>query len=163
MLQGFYRFGVSTGFAVHLWKSATRQDHKHLREIMTRYLPRDGVAIDVGAHGGQITRLMSSIAPNGAVLAIEPSSYTRVILRVALWVRRIRNVVVVATALGAESGIVLIHTPIKKSGDMGYGLANLAGGGGGGRFSARSRRGCDIRWVGGGVWARARGFYQGGY
>lgn len=43
-----------------------------------------------------------------------------------MWIRGTRNAVVVAMALGAESGVAMLHTPIKRRGDMGYGLANIA-------------------------------------
>jgi FkbM family methyltransferase len=89
-------------------------------------LPEDGVAIDVGAHGGQFTRLLAGLVPHGLVVAVEPSGYARSVLRTALWVRRVGNVVVVAAALGAESGAAMLNTPIKRRGDMGYGLANIA-------------------------------------
>lgn len=122
----FYRFGPSVGWLTHLWKSASRQDHAGWRETLRHHLPADGVAIDVGAHGGQFTRLLAGLAPRGLVVAVEPSGYTRSVLRPTLWARRARNVIVVAAALGAAPGIAMLSTPLKRRGDMGYGLANLA-------------------------------------
>jgi FkbM family methyltransferase len=115
----------SVGWITHVWKSVTRQDHAKWRSTLRRMVPKDGVAIDVGAHGGQFTRLLTEIVPRGLVLAIEPSSYARSVLRTALWIRGVSNVIVVAAAIGAESGIAVLHTPIKRRGDMGYGLAHL--------------------------------------
>lgn len=125
----YYRFRPTFGFLSHLYKSTTFQDHKALIPMISRHLPTDGVAIDVGAHGGQVTRLLAGIASNGLVLAVEPSSYSRAILRVALWLRRVRNTVVFAGALGSTNGTATIHTPLKRYRDMGYGLANLVSGG----------------------------------
>jgi len=121
-----YRFMPSTGWITHLWKSATRQDHAHLRPVLRGLLPADGVAIDVGAHGGQVTRLLAGLAPRGTVVAVEPSGYARSVLRPALWARGHRNVVVVAGALGASPGVAVLRTPIKRHGDMGYGLAHIS-------------------------------------
>ncbi|HEX7390898.1 MAG TPA: FkbM family methyltransferase [Acidiphilium sp.] len=129
-MNDYYRFRLTSGFLIHLWKSITRQDHKNLKVVIRPYLPQDGVAIDVGAHGGQITRLLSRLTPYGKVIAVEPNSYTRSILRMALWLRGCRNVIVVATALGAGFAVSMIRTPIKRHGDMGYGLSNLLDGGG---------------------------------
>lgn len=126
MTERFYRFAPTIGWLTHLWKSSTRQDHAHWRSALKQIIPRDGVTLDVGAHGGQFSRLLAGLAPAGLVVAVEPSSYARSVLRPALWARRTRNTVVVATALGAESGVSLLRTPIKRRGDMGYGLANLA-------------------------------------
>jgi len=134
MLPNFYRFRLTGGFIAHLFKSATRQDHSGLAKLIGHYLPADGVAVDVGAHGGQMTRLLAGIAHNGFVLAVEPSGYARSILRLALFLRGYRNVAVAAMALGAAAGTTLIRTPLKAGGDMGYGLANLIDGGG--RFVA---------------------------
>ena len=86
----------------------------------------DGTAIDVGAHGGQFTQLLAGIVHRGRVIAIEPSSYARSVLTAALRVRRVGNVTVVQTALGAARGVAMLDTPIKKGGDMGYGLAHIA-------------------------------------
>ena len=122
-----YRFAISTGWLSHVWKSAVLQDHRMWVPAISRFLPEDGVAIDVGAHGGQFTRLLCGIAARGHVVAVEPSSYARSVLHLALWLRRVRNVTPVATALGDRPGIAMLRTPIKRHGDMGYGLANLAG------------------------------------
>ena len=89
-------------------------------------MPRNGIAIDVGAHGGQFTRLLSGVAPDGLVIAVEPSSYARSILRIALWFRGARNVLIVATGLGERTAMGMIRTPIKRRGSVGYGLATLS-------------------------------------
>ena len=122
----YYAFRPGVGWLVHLWKSVTRQDHAHWGAAIAEFLPRDGIAIDVGAHGGQFTRLLARLVPDGLVIAVEPSGYARSLLRIALWVRGIRNVVVVAAGLGDAPGVALISTPIKRRGDMGYGLATLS-------------------------------------
>ena len=114
------------GWITHLWKSITRQDYANWRSTLRQMMPDDGVVIDVGAHGGQFTRLLAKVVPRGLVLAVEPSSYARSVLRTALWIRGVNNVIVVATALGAEPGIAVLHTPMKRRGDLGYGLAHIA-------------------------------------
>jgi FkbM family methyltransferase len=129
MMPNVYRFRLTGLYLSHLFKSATRQDHAHLAPLVRAYLPADGVAIDVGAHGGQVTRLLAGIAHRGFVIAVEPSGYARSILRLALYLRGIQNVAIVAMALGASAGPALIRTPLKRHGDLGYGLANLVDGG----------------------------------
>ncbi|WP_158921227.1 FkbM family methyltransferase [Acidisphaera sp. S103] len=126
MPDNYYRFKPSVGWFVHVWKALTRQDHGHWRPFIARYLPRDGIAIDVGAHGGQFTRLLAGMAPDGLVIAVEPSGYARSILRVALWLRGTRNVLVVAAGLGDQVAMAMIRTPIKRRGDLGYGLATFS-------------------------------------
>lgn len=126
----FYRFKPTFGFLSHLYKSTVLQDHTALILLVSAHLPKDGVAIDVGAHGGQVTRLLAKLAPDGLVLSVEPSSYSRAILRVALWLRGVQNAVIFAGALGSANGTATIHTPLKRFRDMGYGLASLIGSGG---------------------------------
>jgi FkbM family methyltransferase len=125
MRPNFYRFRLTGFYLTHLFKSATRQDHASLTTLIRLHLPADGVAIDVGAHGGQVTRLLADIAPDGLIVAVEPSGYARSILRLALFFRGYKNIVIAAMALGAAAGTTLIRTPLKRRGDMGYGLANL--------------------------------------
>ncbi len=125
MATEFYRFRVSVGWLTHLWKSVTRQDHGAWRRVLAPLIPKDAVVIDVGAHGGQFTRLLAGLVPGGLVIAVEPSGYARTVLRTALWLRGVRNVTVFASALGATPCAALLSTPIKRRGDMGYGLAHI--------------------------------------
>ena len=69
--------------------------------------------------------MLSGLTPGGLVVAVEPGSYARSILRMALWLRGARNVIVVAAGLGDKAGAAMIRTPIKRPGDMGYGPATL--------------------------------------
>ena len=124
-MDNTYRFKLTIGWLSHLFKSTTREDHKNLQIVLRNMLPKDGVAIDVGAHGGQITRLLCRLMSKGTVIAVEPSSYSRSILRLALWARHIKNAIVVAGALGDQNGVATIRTPIKDKGDMGYGLTHI--------------------------------------
>ena len=123
-----HRFAPGIGWASHVWKSATRQDHRHLRTLLAGMLPADGVAVDVGAHGGQVTRLLAGLASRGMVIAVEPGGYARSVLRPALWLRGVRNAVVFAGALGEREGVARLVTPIKRGGDVGYGLGRIASG-----------------------------------
>ena len=121
-----YSFAPSMGWLAHLWKSATRQDHAGLLPLLERVLPVDGIALDVGAHGGQVTRLLAGRTTRGRVIAIEPSGYARSILRLALWARGVTNVAVIGVALGERRGMETLTTPLKRNGDVRYGLARVA-------------------------------------
>jgi hypothetical protein len=82
--------------------SVTRQDHAEWRSTLGRVVSKGGVPIHVGAHGGQFTRLLAEMVPRGLVVAIEPSSYARSVLRTALWIRGVSNVIVVAAVMGSR-------------------------------------------------------------
>ncbi len=122
----WFRFRPGWPWLEHVWKSTWLQDHAALGATLRPLLPRDGIALDIGAHGGQVTRLLADLLPQGQVVAVEPSSYARSVLRLNLLVRPRPNVTVVATALGREPGVAVLATPVKRAGAMGYGAASLA-------------------------------------
>lgn len=123
----WYRFRPGIGWFEHLWKSVVMQSHADMRAPLRHVLPVGGIAMDVGAHGGQLTRLLASmVGPSGLIVAVEPSGYARSILGPALFLRRVRNVIVIACALGASNGLLVLRTPLKRLGAMGWGLANLS-------------------------------------
>ena len=94
-LRRFYLTSpLNHAFLAHSFKAAFKQHHKEDLPVLRRVIPRDGVVLDVGAHAGQYTKLFAGIASDGFVLAVEPGSYARTILRVALTFNRLRNVAV---------------------------------------------------------------------
>jgi FkbM family methyltransferase len=120
-----YRWRLTPSFATHLWKAVTQQHHRVLLPLLSRCVPRDGVVFDVGAHAGQFTKLFAGLAAEGRVIAIEPGSYARAILRTVVWARRLANVAIVPVALGSEPRIERLHIPLKASGAAGFGLSHL--------------------------------------
>ncbi len=112
----------------HVAVACTQQHHKDLIPLFRPHVPRGGTVIDVGAHAGQFSKLFSHmVGPTGVVHAFEPSTYTRSILEIALRANGRRNVVVHAAGLSDEPATLTLHTPIKKSGVRGYGLASMGG------------------------------------
>lgn len=110
----------------HVWKAATQQHHRDLLPRLRPLLPTDGVGVDIGAHAGQFTKLFARLARNGRVIAVEPSPYARSILRRVVRLHRLRNVTLVAGGLSDRPGELVLATPIKRSGGIGFGLASFA-------------------------------------
>jgi len=111
--------------------ACTQQHHQELIPLFQPHVPRGGTVIDVGAHVGQFAKLFSRmVGPTGSVHAFEPSPYTRSILEIALRANRCGNVVVHAEGLSDKPGNLTLHTPIKRSGVRGFGLASMGGVGG---------------------------------
>jgi FkbM family methyltransferase len=121
------RFGIAAGWLRHLSIAVTQQHHLELAPVFRQHLPQDGVALDVGAHAGQFAKLLARLAPGGVVHALEPSGYARSILEPALKLNRVRNVVVHPFGLSDAQGELVLHTPIKRRGGMGFGKAHLGG------------------------------------
>src|SRR5581483_11408123 len=120
-----YRRRWSPGYAAHLWKAVTQQHHRALLPLFRRFIPDDGVVVDVGAHAGQFAKLFARCAAGGRVYAVEPSAYARSILSVVTRLHRLTNVAIVPVALGDAAGEASRSTPIKASGSYGFGLAHL--------------------------------------
>ncbi|MCE2520593.1 MAG: FkbM family methyltransferase [Alphaproteobacteria bacterium] len=110
-------------WSAHLWKALTRQHHLELRSRFRPLIPQDGVVLDVGAHGGQFTKLFSAMAPKGHVHAFEPGSYALSILKTVKSFKRLSNVTVHDCGLGDSSQIGVLNVPIKESGSVGSGLS----------------------------------------
>ncbi|HUZ71735.1 MAG TPA: FkbM family methyltransferase [Stellaceae bacterium] len=121
----YYRFRFNPGFVAHLFKAVFKQHHRGLLPLLRPLVPEDGVVVDVGAHAGQFTKLFARLALRGFVIAVEPGSYARLILRVALCLNRVRNVAVLPLALGDRSGVAALTVPVKRSGSYGFGLSHL--------------------------------------
>ncbi len=120
-----YRGRITPGFFAHLFKAAFKQHHRALLPLLRPLIPPDAVVLDVGAHAGQYAKLFAKLAPRGRVYAVEPQSYARRILRVALALNRLGNVTILALALGAKRGTARLTIPVKASGSYGFGLAHL--------------------------------------
>lgn len=110
----------------HLLKALTQQHHRELVPLLRPLVPPDGVVIDVGAHAGQFAKLFARLVPRGRVVAVEPSPYALGILRRVVAWRRLGNVTVVAAGLSDRPGSLVLGTPVKRSGALGFGLASFA-------------------------------------
>ena len=113
------------GWIAHVWKAATQQHHKELRALFAPFVPADAVVIDVGAHAGQFAKLFARLAPRGAVYAFEPSEYARSVMVPAVAVSGLKNITLIPMGLSDAPGEMVLHTPIKRRGGVGFGLAHL--------------------------------------
>ncbi|HEX7760299.1 MAG TPA: FkbM family methyltransferase [Caulobacteraceae bacterium] len=109
----------------HVFKATTQQHHRELIPLLARYIPSDAVVLDVGAHAGQFAKLFAALAPKGRVYAFEPSAYARSVLAPALAVGGRGRVEIVPAGLSDQAGEMVLHTPIKRRGALGFGVAHL--------------------------------------
>lgn len=112
-------------FLAHLLKATLRQHHRELRPVFAPHIPDEAVVIDVGAHAGQFSKLFAKMAPGGRVYAFEPSAYARSILTRSLAFNRLNHVKVVPMGLSDAPGELILHTPIKARGGLGFGIAHF--------------------------------------
>ncbi|MEP6968196.1 MAG: FkbM family methyltransferase [Pseudomonadota bacterium] len=109
----------------HLFKAVTQQHHTGLRATFAPHIPSDGVVIDIGAHAGQFSKLFARMAPRGRVYAFEPSAYARSLMVPALKLNAIGNVTLLPLGLSDAPGEIVLRTPVKASGAVGFGLAHV--------------------------------------
>jgi FkbM family methyltransferase len=112
-------------FLAHLLKATLRQHHRELIPVFAPHIPDEAVVIDVGAHAGQFSKLFAKMAPRGRVYAFEPSAYARSILTRSLAFNRLNHVKVVPMGLSDAPGELILHTPIKARGGLGFGIAHF--------------------------------------
>ena len=110
---------------IHLFKACVKQHHRELAASFHPFIPADGVVLDVGGHAGQYAKLFARMAPNGNVYSVEPSTYALSILRPAIRFNRLSNITVLPVGLSDAPGRATLHTPIKRSGSVGFGLAHI--------------------------------------
>ncbi|MBS0411077.1 MAG: FkbM family methyltransferase [Proteobacteria bacterium] len=111
----------------HLFKAVTQQHHRELVPVLAPFIAADAVVLDVGAHAGQFAKLFAAMAPRGRVYAFEPSPYARSILEPALAVGGRGRAEIVPAGLSDRPGELVLHTPIKRRGGLGFGTAHLGG------------------------------------
>lgn len=119
-------FRARLTYFAHLFKALTRQHHAELIPALKPYIPDDAVIVDVGAHAGQFSKLFSKMAPAGHIYAFEPGAYALSILKKVKAVKRLNNVTIAPYGLSDSAGEAALHTPIKNSGSLGFGLSSLS-------------------------------------
>ena len=68
-------------FIEHLFKAIFKSYHHPMRKLLKKYIPQNGVVIDVGWHAGQFTKIFSKLAHQGCVYTFEPGDYAYSILK----------------------------------------------------------------------------------
>ncbi len=97
--------------------------------VILKFLATDKpVVVDVGANVGNFSKAVAKQSKTGCtIIAVEPSFYVYSILvfYARSWARRDIEVRCRKVALGDRIGFTTLHTPIKSSGSLRVGLANI--------------------------------------
>ena len=126
LLHAYFQWKFTPSWCAHVFKAMFKQHHKELRAPLQAFLPSDAVIFDVGAHSGQLSKLFSKIAPEGMIYCVEPGSYARTILRLALWWNNCKNCVVLPFALDNAARLTTLSLPEKRPNVFGFGLTHLS-------------------------------------
>lgn len=119
-------FSQQIRWVAHFIKSHWKHKERRRALALASHVAAGGVIYDIGAHFGYLTKEFAT-AHNGdiRVIAFEPSPYCLSILH--LNVRSLKNVLVVAIALGSQMKEGVLKTPLKRKGLLGIGRAQLDG------------------------------------
>lgn len=112
-------------YAAHFLKAVFRNRFQHLTPLLREHIPADSVVLDIGANVGNFTKLFAKIAHQGHVHSFEPSGYARSILTHTVKWRALRNTTIHPFGIGDRYSEENLHFPIKKKGNIGFGLAHL--------------------------------------
>jgi len=109
----------------HLYKALIKQHHKPLIPMLQKFIPLDGIVIDVGGHAGQFTKIFSCLAKKGKIFSFEPGEYAYSILKKTKKIKKLTNVTLIQKGLSSLEGLVSFRVPIKRSGSIGYGTSHV--------------------------------------
>lgn len=117
---------AKASYVAHIFKAAVKQHHGWMKPLFTPFVEAESVVFDIGGHSGQYAKLLARIAKRGRVYSFEPSSYACSILRFAVRVNGLTNIVVVPKGLGDKPSSLTLNTPLKPKGTFRFGLAHMS-------------------------------------
>jgi FkbM family methyltransferase len=116
------------GHAYRAWRRNRRwAKHEPETPYLADLLSDAPVCLHVGASDGRHSYVMTQVAPNARIHAFEPSAFTFQVLKTCLaWHGIADRVVAVHAAVADKPGDLLLVTPKKASGRMGWTYAFVA-------------------------------------
>ncbi|KCZ46762.1 FkbM family methyltransferase [Hyphomonas pacifica] len=128
--NGFFLSGHRTA-AEKLFKAIFHKPRAYMNQgqaelgMLKEYIPVGSTTIDIGANVGEFSRRLSQLSEGGLVVAFEPQSMPRSVMTMAGFMRGKSRIMVLPLALGDDEGMVTLSVPIKKSRNIGVGLAHI--------------------------------------
>lgn len=113
------------GWVHHQLQALLRSPFKGYKWLLMDNIPRDGVVFDLGANLGYFTKLMSEVATDGLVYAVEPLPYASSILVNSIIITRRQNVLFLPVAISDAVGDGTICSGFKANGKLSHGGATL--------------------------------------
>ncbi len=116
--ENVLRTSLGKSFYLFLYAGFKRLfEEKEWREL-DRYLVTGSTVLDIGANVGMTAAYFSKkVGPNGHVVAFEPDPLMADLCRTYLTKRRLTNVDLIATALGAEDGMHIFFQNLSNRAD----------------------------------------------
>ena len=111
----------------HILKAIFYSYHKDKGHLIQKLLKEPKIIIDVGAHAGQFSKMVSRIYNNKVnIIAIEPGTYARLILRLSIFFNRFKNIFVIPMAVSDQKDFSFLNVPEKRKNSLGFGLSHMS-------------------------------------
>ena len=126
-MKKIFQLKFSFTFFTHTFKALFYSYHKDKGLIIQKILKNPEVIIDVGAHAGQVSKMISRLYNNKVkIIAIEPGLYARSILRISIFFNRFKNIFVIPMAVSDQKGFSFLNIPEKRKNSFGFGLSHMS-------------------------------------
>ena len=126
-MKQIFKLKFSFTLISHSLKSIFYRYHSDKIKIIKQLIPRPEVVIDVGAHAGQVSKMISrTFNKKVKIIAIEPGLYARFILRLSIFFNRLNNIDILPFAVSDESGFSFLNIPEKRKNSFGFGLSHMS-------------------------------------
>jgi len=104
---------------------------KQLKEpidFIKHFIPKGGVVFDIGANYGQFASYASKlVGKSGHVYCFEPQSYPAMVLKHMVFIRQLKQVMIINSALSTHNGQGNMTIPIEKGWKPKHALAYIGG------------------------------------
>ena len=126
-MKKIFQLEFSFTFISHILKAIFYKYHKDKGLIIKKILKDPDVIIDVGAHAGQVSKMISHLYKNKVkIIAIEPGLYARSILRLSIFFNRLKNIFVIPMAVSDQKSFSFLNIPEKRKNSFGFGLSHMS-------------------------------------
>lgn len=127
-LIGINNYMHSIGYLSDLYHSVFLKIKEDGINLIPHLVPVGGTVFDIGANIGRFTSFAATlVGKHGTVYSFEPLAYPRKVLRHMIFLRRLRQVKVMDTALSDRSGEAVMTIPLKNGWKPKPALAYLGG------------------------------------
>lgn len=114
-------------FPSRVVRAIFHRTHEPEMALLPQFVKSGAVCLDIGAHHGDYTRALSTLAgTSGVVHAVEPVRYNCQVLQAVLNGSRLGNAKVHRLAIAGRTGTASIVVPTKSHGLSGLSIAHLA-------------------------------------
>ena len=125
-MKKVFQIRLTLTFFSHVFKAIFYKYHLDKGIIIKKILRDPQLIIDVGAHAGQVSKMISGLYKNNVkIIAIEPGLYARTILRFSIFFNQLKNIFVIPMAVSDKPGFSFLNIPEKRKNSLGFGLSHI--------------------------------------